>query len=87
MKSLSSVQSKNKILMGLIFLFGYSFNELECLYLYIMDKSNRIIMRMLLDRHYKSDRQKREIIKLFTGRNVAPESIEAFKKYLLQFFK
>ena len=52
-----------------------------------MDKSNRIIMRMLLDRHYKSDRQKREIIKLFTGRNVAPESIEAFKKYILQYFK
>ena len=59
----------------------------ECLYFSIMDKSNRLIMRMLLDGHYKSDTMMRKYIKLFTNINIEPVPIEAFKKYLLQFFK
>jgi hypothetical protein len=52
-----------------------------------MDKSNRLIMRMLLDGHYKSDRMMRKYIKLFTQRNIEPVPLEVYKKYLMQFFK
>ncbi len=52
-----------------------------------MDKSSRLLIRMLLDGHYKNDRMNRKIIKLFTNQHIEPESIEAFKKYILQFFK
>jgi hypothetical protein len=52
-----------------------------------MDKTNRLLMRMLLDGHYRNDRMKRNLIKLFTNQHIEPESIEAFKKYLLQYFK
>jgi len=52
-----------------------------------MDKSTRIIIGMLLDGHYRSDRMKRKIIKLFTRKTVEPVPLEAFKKYLLEFYK
>ena len=52
-----------------------------------MDKTNRVLMRMLLDGHYRSDRMKRKIIKLFTRKTVEPVPLEAFKKYLLEFYK
>ena len=51
-----------------------------------MDKSDRLIIRMLLDGYYSGDRQKRKMIKLFTGRNISPISVEAFKEYILQYF-
>ena len=47
-----------------------------------MDKSNQQIIRMLLDGHYKRDKQKRETIRLFTGKKISPVTIEAFKNYL-----
>ena len=52
-----------------------------------MNKTNRLLMRMLLDRHYKSDKMMRKYIKLFTGRNIEPVPLEAYKKYLRKFFK
>jgi hypothetical protein len=52
-----------------------------------MDKTNRLLMRMLLDGHYKNDKMNRRVIKLFTGRNIEPVPLEAYKKYLSKFFK
>jgi len=44
-------------------------------------------MRMLLDGHYRNDRMIGRIIKLFTRKTVEPVPLEAFKKYLLEFYK
>ncbi len=44
-------------------------------------------MRMLLDGHYRNDRMKRNIIKLFTNQHIEPVPLEAYKKYLSKFFK
>ena len=52
-----------------------------------MDKTNRILMGMLLDGHYRNDQMNRRIIKLFTRKTVEPVPLEAFKKYLLEFYK
>lgn len=52
-----------------------------------MNKTNRILMRMLLDGHYRNDKMNRRVIKLFTRRTIEPAPLEAYKKYLMKFFK
>ena len=44
-------------------------------------------MRLLLNSHYRNDRMKRKIIKLFTNQHIEPVPLEAYKKYLLEFYK
>ena len=42
---------------------------------------------MLLNIHQRSDKITKEYIKLFTNRKIEPVPIEAYKKYILQYFK
>jgi hypothetical protein len=52
-----------------------------------MDKATRTMIRGQLNEHYKQDRLKRDLIKIFTNNPPEPVSLEAFKKHLLKRFK
>jgi len=52
-----------------------------------MDKSTRIIIGMLLEGHRRSEIMTKKCIKLFTNKKIEPVPLEAFKKYLLEFYK
>ena len=50
-----------------------------------MDKTNRLLMRMLLDGHLRNDVMNRRVIKFITVKIINPVPLEAYKKYLNQF--